>query len=492
MEYKHGNYGTVEETYDTTAVSQKTIPAYIGSLPIHRINSNGDSSFDYSDYVKKPILITSLRQAKALGLYSDNWSIYTLCEAIHAHFMNGENSVAPFIVINVLDPATDIAESATKTDITMKKVGTKYIGYIEDPLCCVSELALTATGATVSNTTYYYSGDKVVVETEATGASLGNSFTAEATYKRIDFTSAKFTSETIEAALESLDYCEQLTGYIPNVLAAPGISEKPELHSLMIQKAIDKISTKHHFVCLSDIPASEDTYAKAEDWKKTNAYDSKLEKVYWPSLAYGDKVYHASTIGAYAMQALDTANNGVPYKSTSNKSLFVDRAVVGTGATLMISEQDANELNKIGVTTVNLIKGGIRFWGVHMANYNFTTISDIAPEDRFDASVRMSMYILNYLQTQYLDEIDESFTRKDVDSMVNGIQTWLDSLVNDGMLLYATVSFNNESNSDADIANGDFAFDIQVTYTVIAKSITFKLQYTSEGLSVITTEGGIE
>ena len=49
----------------------------------------------------------------------------------------------------------------------------------------------------------------------------------------------------------------------------------------------------------------------------------------------------------------------------------------------------------------------------------------------------MMMFILNHLQYQYINEIDQSFTRKDIDGIQNDIQTWLDSLVNDGMLLYA-------------------------------------------------------
>ena len=498
MSYKHGVYGTVAQTYEATSVAQGTIPAYIGSAPIHRINANGSSDFNYSDYVNNPILISSLREAKEKGLYSDDWESYTLGEALHAHFMNGERSVAPIVLINVLNPKADIEAEAGTASITMKKVGTKFIGYIEDALCCIDNIALTISedaGVSSQNATYHYDGDKVVIEAEVTfttGKESTTSFPATATYAKIAFSAEKFTTDAIGDALDCLDYCEQITGVIPNVLVAPGISEVPDLHALMIQKAIDKIAGKFGIVCLADIPATVKTYEEAIAWKNASGYDSKYEKVYFPRLAYGDKVYHASTIGAYMMQNIDTENSNVPYVSTSNKELFCDRAVVGDGETLQISEQKANELNKVGITTVNIIRRGLRFWGAHMANYNHISLADIAPEDRFDAPVRMSLYLLNYLQNQYINEIDESFTRKDVDSIVNGIQTWLDSLVNDGMLLYATVSFNNESNSDASIANGDFVFDLQVTYSVIAKSITFKLQYTSTGLSVLTADGGEE
>ena len=152
-----------------------------------------------------------------------------------------------------------------------------------------------------------------------------------------------------------------------------------------------------------------------------------------------------STVGAYMMQSIDTQNGDIPYISTSNKAIFCDSAVVGAdNKTMLLSEEKANNANQNGITTVNSIKRGLRLWGSHMANYNHASIGNIAAEDRFDASIRMMMYLLNHLQYQYINDIDNSFTRKDIDSIVNGVQTWLDSLVNDGMLLYATISFNNE------------------------------------------------
>lgn len=496
MEYKHGVYGTVEETYESTSVAQGTIPVYIGSAPIHRINTKGSSDFKYSDYINKPILISSIREAKEMGLYSDDWGTYTLCEALHAHFMNGEEAVAPIILVNVLNPEADTAEEAGSATVTMKKVGTKFVGYIEDPLCCLSDIALVANeNAGVSNQklTYYYSGDSVVIESDVTfekGKENTASFTATATYTKINFSIEDITKEEVDEALNCLDYCEQNIGAIPNILVAPGISEKPEFNALLVQKAMDKIAGKWNLICLADIPSKTNkTYDEAKAWKTANAYDSKFCKTYWPSFGYGEKKYHGSTIGAYMMQNIDINNADVPYVSTSNKEIFCDRAIVGENETLLISEQKANELNKVGITTTNIINRRLRLWGAHMANYNHDAIGSIATEDRFDTTVRMSMFILNYLQNQYINEIDESFTRKDIDSIVNGIQTWLDSLVNDGMLLFASVSFNNESNSDEAIANGDFVFDLRVTYSVIAKSITFKLQYTNAGIATLTSGG---
>lgn len=496
MSYKHGIYGIADVTNEATEASQETVPVYIGSAPIHRINSNGNSDFNYADYINRPFLISSMREAKEMGLYSDDWKTYTLAEAIHAHFMNGKQAVAPIILVNILNPESDVEGEAGSATITMKKVGTRFVGYIEDALCKLENIALTIAeevGVATQNITYQYDGDKVLVEAALTfesGKESTSSFNATASYTKIAFTDAKFTKDAVTKALEGLDYCEQTTGVIPNIVAAPGITEKPELHALIIQKIMDKLSGKWNAICLSDIPATAKTYTEAAAWKANNGYDSKYDKVFWPAVASGDKVYHLSTVAAYMMQYIDMQNGNVPYVSISNKEIFCDRAVVDGGETLLISEQSANDLNEVGITTVNIIRRTLRIWGAHMANFSYANNANIDPEARFDTSVRMMMYILNYLQYQYINEVDEAFTRKDIDGMVNGIQTWFDSLVNDGMLLYASVSFNNESNSDADIANGDFTFDLQVTYSVIAKSITFKLQYTSSGLVNLATDGG--
>lgn len=485
MSYKHGIYGAVAATNSPTVRSQGTVPVYIGSLPVHR-QSNAD------ELVNTPIVISSLREAQEKHFYSDDWKTFTLCEAIHAHFMNGSQAVAPIILVNVVNPSESSKTDATAHTFTLKKSGAKLVGRVKIPNAFLDNTtAVTVSGKAVTGATYSYDGDYVVVE----ATPEGNTASAEAsiTCKVVEFAASDVAAEDITKALTSLDYCEQLTGYVPNIVAAPALSAIPALHDLIVAKVVEKLAGKWNAICVSDIPDTVTTYEAAITWKSNNGYDSKYDKVFFPKLAHGDKVYHASTIGAYMMQYTDCQNADVPYISISNKPIFCDRAVIGADAkTLLISEIEANKLNEVGITTVNIIKRGLRLWGAHMANYNHSAIDNIAVEDRFDASVRMTAFILNYLQNQYINEIDESFTQKDVDSVVNGVQTWLDSLVNDGMLLYASVSFNNESNGEATLANGDFIFDMEVTYTVIAKSITFKLQYTDTGVVSLTTEEGSE
>lgn len=479
MAYKHGVYGERKSASGVSQISQGTVPVYIGSLPAQRIPAG------YSVDVNKPILISSYREVNEMGIYSDDWETFTLCEAIHAHFVNADESTAPVVLINVLDPSEMVSADTVEATVNLVKEGTAYVGYINDAKCIVDDMAITAQGTTFANgeIAYSYEGDRVKIKITKSSFSA-NSVTA--TYKTVDFSADDVTTTIFSDALDGLDVCEQITGYIPNIIVAPQLSEKPELHDLMVQKAIDKIAEKWNVICVSDIPSSNKTIEEAIAWKKTNAYSNKLDKVCYPKVARNGKTYHLSVITACTMQYVDIQNDDVPYVSPSNKVIQADNIVTDEGI-IYLTEKQANALNENGITTANAVRGEIRLWGTHMANYSYSDIANISAEDRFDICIRMSCYLFNHLQYNYLDAIDTTITKKDLDAIANSVQTWLNSLVNAGMLLYASIQFDN----DTDFASGDIVFSIDVTYPIVAKSITFKLIYTNKGISVLT-DGGVE
>ena len=104
MSYKHGVYtARVANAGALTAKAQGTIPVYIGTAPIHLA---ADYATNGAARVNTPILINSYREAVALLGYSDDWANFTLCEVIHAHFLNDINPIAPIIVVNMNDGAS--------------------------------------------------------------------------------------------------------------------------------------------------------------------------------------------------------------------------------------------------------------------------------------------------------------------------------------------------------------------------------------------------
>ncbi len=186
------------------------------------------------------------------------------------------------------------------------------------------------------------------------------------------------------------------------------------------------------------------------------------------------------------MQTVDTNAGGVPYISPSNKAINADATVLEDGTEIFISEVTGNALNEVGITTTNVIRGEIRLWGPHMANYNFSNEEDILPEDRQDASVRMGVYLINYLQYNYIDSVDMPFARRDIDAILASVQQWLNALVNAGQLLFGTISFDSNDNTTDAMISGDFVFNVKDTFTPNTKSLTFRCQYTTQGLSSLT------
>lgn len=487
LTYKHGVYSERDNVVLSANQSLSTIPAYIGTLPVQRVNQNGGASFDYSKYVNTPILVNSLNEIR--DLYSDDWTSYSLCEAIAAHFDNGNEVVSPIILINMLDPDTHVAAEATSATVTLLSEGGNKVGYIEDAQCVLDDITITVEPAlTAGEYTIEYEGDRVKLT--ITKADFSQS-SVQVSYKKVDVSDTKISTTVFESALDALDHCEMVTGYIPNIVAAPKFSEDPTYHQLMVNKVASKISEKWYMISVSDIPCdtNADTVDEAITWKATNGYTNKFDKVCYPKVKLDGKVYHLSTITAFAMQRTDLENDNVPYVSPSNKAINADGAVLDDGSSIYISESNANKLNAVGITTVNIIKRGLRLWGSHMANYNFANLETIANEDRGDANIRMMLYLMNYLQYNYIDEIDTAFTRKDIDNVKTSVQQWLNSLVNEGKLLYATIDFNESENSTSNVVNGDFVFNVGSTLIPNAKSLTFKVNYTAEGLTLVTDGG---
>lgn len=68
-------------------------------------------------------------------------------------------------------------------------------------------------------------------------------------------------------------------------------------------------------------------------------------------------------------------------------------------------------------------------------------------------------------------------------------QELIDSYITAGGLLNgSSIQFLESNNSTTDMINGDFIFDLQVTVTPRAKSLTEKVAYTDKNLSSLYEE----
>ncbi len=486
--YKHGVYGNQVPFQGKLPLSAVgTVPAYIGTAPIQQLNATGDPEFDYTPYINKPILIGSYKAATTGLGYTDDWSSFTLSEAVSAHFLEGDTPVGPIICVNMTDPNVTQELETTKQIALTGSRGQK-VGYLNDPLAALEHITIDTMSV---GTDYTLSWEDGLIKISITKA-LFEDDTVDVKYYQIDVSQTVITAGKFGQAVDALDYSELVTGQIPNIVAAPGWSHIKDYHDKMVLKATSRINEKWYITMCSDIPAdgSTDTPELAAEWKQENGYDSKWDRVCWPMAKTADGVYHLSTIAVVDMQTVDTGADGVPYISPSNKLIFADAACLVDGKQIYLSEPVANTLNANGITTTNIIRGSMRLWGPHMSNYDFMTQDDINPEDRLDTGIRMPVYMMNYLQRNYIDNVDNPMGKRDVDDILASAQQWLNYLANQGMILYGRIEFRADENSTTEMVSGDFAFNVQQTNTPNAKSLTFYVEYVTDGLSTLT--GGTE
>jgi len=408
MAYKHGIY--TEEVSTIGALKSKangTIPVYIGTAPIHTLQSTDNK-------IATPILIQSYNDfVKQLG-YSDDWEKYTLCEVAYAHFKNNIHTIAPFVVINIFDPAKHKADEGNDIDIS------------------------------------------------------------------------KITSEDFTAGVKAIDTITIRCGVTPNILVAPHFSDTPDYANMLINKCSSLIGGKLGCVAYIDIPTSTvKTFADAKSYMTSNSIKSKFARVHYPKSKYAGKLFHLSTLNAVATQIVDTETDGVACHSSSNRKIMCDVPALDKDNELIYSEGEANELNAVGITTINYIGGSFRLWGGHMANYNASSIDSVEAKDRSDATVRMQIYLDNTLKTDFVENIDALLTRRDIDNIISNVSIWLNSLVNRGYLLKGECHFDDGDNATAELADGNLVLDVIHTETPNGKAITFQMQYDVSGLETL-------
>lgn len=281
-----------------------------------------------------------------------------------------------------------------------------------------------------------------------------------------------------------VDLVYQTLGVIPSVLAAPGWSHIPDVEKALVEKC-KKINGHWDAICVTDLDSSNaKTIEGAKAWKETNGYKSKEEKICWPRVINNDKEFFMSTMVVVRMQQTDCANDDTPFESPSNKPIDITGTILGDGTAISFDEVQANELNSKGITTAAYRSGNWVLWGPHNANYEFGK-EDIDARDKFDCGIRMMMYLTNLFQKRYMSSVDSPLNRAMVDTILNDSQIWLNSLVADGKLLFAQITFNEASNSVNSIVEGDFVFDVRTTTTPAGKSLSFKLQYTNQGINTL-------
>lgn len=488
-DFKHGTRGEIiaDGLSFTDKGKTKQAIVYIGTAPVHLVEGGAKN-------VNVPILVNNIADARKYLGYSDDWASYTLCEAMHAHFE--VNNVGPLVFINVMDPAIHKKTAGGTATLTPDNGRVKIVN-AEDVILDTITVTRDET-ALVKNTDYTLSYDfsrKIVNIVEKTRGSLGTAALTIA-WQKADptaVTTANVIGSTDEYGLNKGIYAIRnvynVTGYIPAFLVAPGFSQLPAVHSVMVRET-DNISKHWHCWNFVDMPIVDGTgtaltLATAPTWKVTNGYNKDNESVFFP-LAKGTdgKTYHLSVLNAANFQTLLIQNNGIPYMSGSNtecaiiQDLYFGENVVGR----VYDDEVINRcLNANGINSAAYVGGRWVIWGMFAGSYNQEDGTTINVND----TCRMMMYYLtNDFQHRRNIDVDKPMPVNDLKAIVAEEQTRVDALVGIGALTYGKVQLDASKEAKADVYSGDFRILFNVTNTPLAKSLTAIANWTADGFEV--------
>ncbi|MBV4427181.1 hypothetical protein [Clostridium tyrobutyricum] len=486
MPYKHGAYGElIESTQQISTLSQGTIPVYVGTAPVHRL-------LDYKKSINTPLLINNLDEAKTKLGYSDNdkFEDFTLSAAVYAHFKNKIQPIGPIVLINVLNPLEHFKDVENDSVILVNNVG-----YVDNYVV----LGSVKIGEFVSGIDYkdeYTTDGKL----KLTIINPEISSPVSISYKKVDISLVENShivgnydpATDKRTGLSCINTVYEDLNVVPSVISAPGWNHIPEIESEIIALC-SEIGGHWKATCVTDIDPVVKTIDEAKNWKVSHNYINKIEKVCWPKVELNGQSIWMSILTIVRMQQTDFSNSGVPYESCSNKQIDITGILFGDGTRTRFNQEQGNKLNEKGITTVIFYGGKWVVWGPHMANYEYgiTEAESSNYGNIFDSNIRTNIYLSNDFQLRNAAIIDSPIVRNDLDGILNTEQMRLNSLIADGKLLYGKIEFIVGENQDSDVVQGNFTFSTAVTNTPPAKSLTNKIQYTSQGMSKLTDGGGI-
>lgn len=480
MAYKHGTYGEIAASKAVAAAQSGTVLVYVGTAPINKIAGHASA-----DLVNNPIAVRNMSEAKEIFGYSDDWSTFTLCEVFDEHFNNSVENAGPIYVINVLDPDT---HKGTQVELEDQDFSSGYV-YISNDLADVDSVRVAEKVlGTDYSVSYDAENNRIVVK------ALTSFTTADVTYYPVS--ASAITASTIigtssggvSTGIQAIKKVYAKYNAVPNLLAAPGFSEIPEVYVAMVA-AVQKINGHWDGFVLADIPILDGESAVATKeaaiaWQASNGYTAERSKVCWPMVKSGTgKVYHLSTVCAATMLRVDLSHQSVPMESPSNKEIMAVAQYFGESSTNEgYDDTESNDLNAVGITTACFSNGRWVLWGPHTAAYKYGTTMDARVI--FDVNLRMLMYVTNGFQLRHGTKIDAPLTPAQKDTIVNAENAELERLASIGAIIgEGTVEFLETANTLNDMLNGDFVFDIAFTATPPFKSGTARVAYTSDGFA---------
>lgn len=259
-------------------------------------------------------------------------------------------------------------------------------------------------------------------------------------------------------------------------IIAPGWSQMKDVGAKMESKA-ENINGHFSATAIIDL---DTTIAPSNLSAEKATYKSPQAVVCYPMVSYGGRKQHLSTHVAGLLCKLSASDGDIPYRSPSNQTLYIDGMIKADGSSCYFGQAKANDLNGAGIVTV-LRQDGWRCWGNRTAAFPGTT----DPKDSWIPIRRMFDYVKAALVLNFRSKIDEPILRRNIESVVNSVNTYMNGLVSKGAILGGRVAFVDEDNTEADIMDGRLNFRVYMTPPSPAREINFTLQYDRSYLSTV-------
>ena len=86
-------------------------------------------------------------------------------------------------------------------------------------------------------------------------------------------------------------------------------------------------------------------------------------------------------------------------------------------------------------------------------------------------------WVANSLVLTYWSKVDNKFSRRFIDNIIDSVNIWLNGLVAEEKLLGGRVEFNESENTTVSLMSGKAVFHVFLTPPSPAKEIEFVLEY---------------
>ncbi len=388
------------------------------------------------------------------------------------------------VIINVLDPKTH-KSTATTTSVTLDtKEGSAVIaetGILPDSIVLTSGSSAPYERGVDYVTAFDADGNLVITSLKAegdfrckTGSAL--TFSAEKTDpSKVDADDivGGVSSDGKKSGLELVEDVFPLFRLVPGTLIAPGFSHNPTVAATMAAKC-DGINGVFKAVCVVDIPTTTvEQYGECAAWKNNNNVVDPAQICCWPMLRLDDVAYYMSTQLACLMPQVDSENSDVPYVSPSNKNFQMTGLTLAGGDEVVFGQDVGSYLNGQGVVTALNFIGGWVCWGNRTACCPGNT--DV--KDAFIPNRRMFNWVGNTLIQTFWQRVDAPLNRRQVDTIVDSANIWLNGLSARQFILGGRVEFREDENPTTSLMDGIAVFHVYITPPSPNRSIEFILEY---------------